>query len=659
ESQAGMEAPATTPAFGPSAYEGVTIGPESSVYEIPAEVPVEKVAEVPESAEAPESADSPRLRTSVPTRTPVATEVDLGRPTLTENQSSGQQEKFPEPKLENDLNVPSFGGDSEEIIVPDMTCFQSEDSTADENTRFSATPESTETIIGYGSTDSAPQTAAGDIPEMDGVSDSESDAGQIPTEEEINVRLADLERVFAGVDETESQAPVPSSSPSNFQPPQSAGSEPTEVNFEQDSAIETNGSATEYTAPASEYETPVTEYENVAPDYRATFAEEESFATDPVFQAGQSEPELRTHADETEDSFDSQSAAQQQDKSEALNDRLNQLVSQFRNSTASTGENTVPADVPPTNTFNESSANEHFPNPLEELAHSQSTDADSFADPKPAAESFLNQPIEGGSLASQLIQDCENDPIPTVSLAEEEPAGHVAETPSGDGGGESVADVLARLKSSGQWAGLPDESGGTGSPVEPIGIPDVSVSEPESVKEPESALGNQADDDGDVEDYMSQLLSRMRGGSSEVENLQAEQVSVEPEVVEEEAPETPADPLSPEEFKPKTRAEIPKSFDKMRTLANDFSRTAVQKHEAKQRQVLGFVQLGISVASIILSIYYLFMASEKMLDLPFCIGLACIAICGLFAYRTYITLGPEHAGVSVTVRKKESAEVAQ
>ncbi len=197
---------------------------------------------------------------------------------------------------------------------------------------------------------------------------------------------------------------------------------------------------------------------------------------------------------------------------------------------------------------------------------------------------------------------------------------------------ESVADLLERLKADGQWGGIPDEDESY-SPVEPV--------EPvAAAPEPEPAPTTNGDSESDVEDYMSQLLSRMRGGAAPTPAapVQPKQPVVKPEAKTPSVdPASIIEPLKPEEFKPSRKAKPIESLSAMRELANTTARSAVHSSEIQRLRALAFVQFGIAVASLVMSAYYL-MWCTSMGTTSYIIGGLCIGITIFLGIRCYDTM---------------------
>lgn len=233
----------------------------------------------------------------------------------------------------------------------------------------------------------------------------------------------------------------------------------------------------------------------------------------------------------------------------------------------------------------------------------------------PEAESFVD------SYNEEVIEET----IETVKDSIETPAETQPETSADsptETQNESVADLLARMKEEGQWEGVPDE-GDDPTPVEPIA--EAYSEEPAAAAEGEEA---------DVEDYMSQLLSRMRGGEP-AKPVPAEIPTKKEPQPEKKQPEAPTELLKPEEFVPKQKAKKLESLSAMRELANSTARKAVASSEKNVRQETAYVQLAIAVASLIMSGYYLGVESKALLDTGFFVGLFCIGVSSYLGFRFF------------------------
>ncbi len=203
------------------------------------------------------------------------------------------------------------------------------------------------------------------------------------------------------------------------------------------------------------------------------------------------------------------------------------------------------------------------------------------------------------------------------------------EEESSDRQNETVADVLERMKAEGQWGGIPEED-----EVEPV-IAEAVV-EPEAQNVTAAEPRNEEDsDEADVEDYMSQLLSRMRGGAPSQPVAKQEKKTEPKPAPAQPKPQTPAKLLKPEEFVPRQKAAKIESLGAMRELANSTARSAVKSSEASRRKALAYVQLGIAVAALAMSGYYFGVQCQSFFDVGFMIGLVCLGVTGFLGYRFY------------------------
>lgn len=274
-------------------------------------------------------------------------------------------------------------------------------------------------------------------------------------------------------------------------------------------------------------------------------------------------------------------------------------------------ETTINAD-----TFsNDESANETVDKSIDDLTHSQLVDGSSFAEPNPMPR---QTPEPEGTLAS----------IDSLSQTIDEELSNDDQPKS-----ESVAELLERMKSEGQWGGVPSEADDS-EPAELAEVVEV-VAEPEVVAAP-------VEDDDDVDSYMSRLLSRMRG-ETEPAPVVKSPAKPEPKKVElEERPvaevEPPLNNLTSEEFVPKQKAKRLESLGAMRALANSTARKNVKRSEDSRRKALGHAQIAIGVASFFMALYYILAGSERIGDSEFGIGVVCLIIAGFLAYRFYTTI---------------------
>ncbi|MDG1872540.1 MAG: hypothetical protein P8J27_01415 [Mariniblastus sp.] len=273
-------------------------------------------------------------------------------------------------------------------------------------------------------------------------------------------------------------------------------------------------------------------------------------------------------------------------------------------------------------------ANEQLPATSQNLTHSQDEEVAPFA----SKQSSDSAP-ELGPLASQLLAEVKREQEAETlnqNASEDKAEGEVTATqsdpvspPKND---QSLADVLSRMESEGQWNGLPEtiEEGESVEPIpkSPSPTPDVSPDE-------------------EMDDYISQLFFRIRGskpttaakseeesgGSSEP--VKVVKAKVEPKFV------PSGKPLKPEEFVPLRKAERIESLGKMRELANSTSRLNIKVSETQSRKQLGIIQLAITLLGMLMAAYYFVFATVKVFDLPCVLGMICLGISGYFGVRYY------------------------
>ena len=253
--------------------------------------------------------------------------------------------------------------------------------------------------------------------------------------------------------------------------------------------------------------------------------------------------------------------------------------------------------------------------------------------------------IESGlsTMARKLLDDVKSEQVEEtqdVKLPEMVPMSERVDSetvifPKGEGN-ESVADILARMKEDGKWDGISDED----DQVEPI---ESVATEP---TEEESSLDSSSntDEEADVDDYMSQLLSRMRGEEpavaakatkkKEVKKKQNKKEAKAEKPVEEVAFVKPADPLKPEEFKPKRKAEKLKSLDAMRELGNLNRQTNVKTSQNQFHKAKAIVSAIVGAMGLSMSLCYL-LYSKALFDLPFLVGVVCLLLAGVCGYVFY------------------------
>ena len=250
-------------------------------------------------------------------------------------------------------------------------------------------------------------------------------------------------------------------------------------------------------------------------------------------------------------------------------------------------------------------------------------------------------------MAQQLLQDVKSEEVeeqakdaklPLMVPDSERVESETVIFPKGEGN-ESVADILARMQEDGKWGGVPDEDSEI-DPVKPAEAVEAVEAQPA-----ESSLDSSAgsDAESDVEDYMSQLLSRMRGEEPAVaakaeKKMKKETKSTKKETkvqkkVEEPAFVPPADPLKPEEFKPKRKAT---QFDRnaMRELANSNTRTNVKNSMVQHSKAKAFGQAGVGILALLMAIGY-FVFSSSLSDMYFIISIVCFVLSGVLGYCSF------------------------
>lgn len=298
------------------------------------------------------------------------------------------------------------------------------------------------------------------------------------------------------------------------------------------------------------------------------------------------------------------------------------------------------------------------------------TDVSNESDEQPKTESSTDD-LEANlsPMALQLLQEVKADQAQELENTSVEPeaTAEVAEPPVREEPetilvpekeeNESVSDLLARMKEDGKWDGVPDQD----APVEPV-EPIQSTPEPEPMNSDLDASSEDGQGEDDVEDYMSQLLSRMRGEEPVVAAKAKKEEKKNKEAkkdVEEPKFEPPADPLTPDEFKPKQKAKKLESLDAMRELANSNARTNIKVSEVNNRKELAYVQAGIAVAGVLMSIYYFLWSSQSLGDVPSLIGVICLGAAAFCGYRYASTMKQSKSLASAAKPKKQAEPVEQ
>ena len=196
----------------------------------------------------------------------------------------------------------------------------------------------------------------------------------------------------------------------------------------------------------------------------------------------------------------------------------------------------------------------------------------------------------------------------TQEFADEPKAEEVPEQPAPAGEQQSVAEILARMKSEGKLDQFESPEGDNiaSETPQPEAAP-APTSEAETVQpQPEPASeadpqqpAEEEEEDASVQDYMDQLFNRLRGDETEPEATTSESAKEKPKPVAttpapqpEEAPspkpttpEPPTKVMEPSEYVPKQKApEVKTDIQALRQLANKQKTNAVSKsHKAKSK----------------------------------------------------------------------------
>ena len=267
--------------------------------------------------------------------------------------------------------------------------------------------------------------------------------------------------------------------------------------------------------------------------------------------------------------------------------------------------------------------------------------------PQDAASAALptaDEIIASASMGSTVPADS-NSMVPAEVVAEEETPEPVAAPQKA----ESVADVLARMQNAGSLDSFSMDGPSKDTSPEPVASEAAAIATPkpqvsETIVIDESTKSESgSDEDNSVEDYMSQLLNRMRGGEdtkepeAEEANVEKpaakEEAAVTPEIVENsvaQPPQKPQKPLTSEQFVPKQRAVRMESFDSLREIANNSNRLAIQDHLANQRKVSTHTKLQLALISLGFGVLFFVMA---------CMFSTHISIGGMFCGVVFLTCG--------------------
>ncbi len=262
-----------------------------------------------------------------------------------------------------------------------------------------------------------------------------------------------------------------------------------------------------------------------------------------------------------------------------------------------------------------------------------------------------------GQIKKELAEAPLREEIESISLNAEQqtqPETVEAEAPEPEKV-ESVADVLARMQNAGslqdfnageaEAESASEEITQTAAPTPPPASPSVATTATSTV----SAQANGgAEDDGSVEDYMSQLLNRMRGEteptSGEVAEQKQDKAAEKIAAVQESASfvsETVVEKvqtLTPEEFVPKQKAVRMQSLDSLREIANSNAREAFRDSLARERKVTTKTKLTLSLLSWGFALLFFLMSfmAEKTNYWGVVFGLGFMLI-GVYTLRVYLS----------------------
>ena len=213
----------------------------------------------------------------------------------------------------------------------------------------------------------------------------------------------------------------------------------------------------------------------------------------------------------------------------------------------------------------------------------------SFEEIQASLTAAFQQELPPVKAESDLDLVAEVTPPATETPAVETESGEA----STDSASQNVADMMTRLRAGGDLDNeeqADDVSNATEANADETESVDTAA--PKPVREQQDS----------VTDYMSMLLSRMKGGDAAANASDAvatESVSVqEIESAETPAAETQTGLMTEEEFRPKQKPTQIASFDKMRELANASSRSAIdrsikaQQHERSRSLILQSVSVG-------------------------------------------------------------------
>ena len=281
--------------------------------------------------------------------------------------------------------------------------------------------------------------------------------------------------------------------------------------------------------------------------------------------------------------------------------------------------------------------------PAQESTTSELTQSVSDASREEAPSAVLptaDEIIASASMGS-AVEAVSDSIVPAEVVDEEEASEPVAQPKKA----ESVADVLARMQNAGSLDSFSMDGPTEETSSEPVVGVTAEVAPPKPqvsetvVADTSMKSESGGDEDNSVEDYMSQLLNRMRGGedAEETEDKKPDAEKPAPkkeeakaEVVEAVDAQPQQEPLTAEQFVPKQKAVRMKSFDSLREIANNSNRLAIQDHLANQRKVSTQTKLQLALISLGFGVLFFAMA---------CLFSTHVSIGGMFCGLVFLICG--------------------
>lgn len=228
---------------------------------------------------------------------------------------------------------------------------------------------------------------------------------------------------------------------------------------------------------------------------------------------------------------------------------------------------------------------------------------------------------------------------------------------------ESVADVVSRMQKAGKLDPASPGSEATVAPAEQSGDGQDSDATPEEDAE-EGAPAKEGDES--VQDYMNQLMQRLRTGADEEEKKESvdsvdRHVGLDTEAEDDEEHEdlTPENPLRPGEFVPNQIApEKTTTLDALRQVANQAVDSAIKRSAREKNSETNSIYLGAATVCLFISTV-LFMFSTNVLDIPFIAAMLFAVGCVGWSFR-YLSANlvggktPKHRTKSKRVKAQKS-----